>query len=95
MSHGRVAALDFPGARWLQLVLTTPVIFYSGAHFYRAAWAALRHRAADMNTLIALGTGAAYAYSVAVLLFPAFFMGPALVTDRCIRCRHFISRRQL
>ena len=64
MSHGRIAALDFPGARWLQLFLTTPVVFYSGAQFFRGAWAALRHRAADMNSLIALGTGSAYVYSL-------------------------------
>ncbi|HEU4880315.1 MAG TPA: heavy metal translocating P-type ATPase [Gemmatimonadaceae bacterium] len=73
MSHGRIAALDFAGAGWLQFVLTTPVIFYSGAQFYRGAWAALRHRAADMNTLIALGTGAAYVYSVAALFAPSMF----------------------
>src|SRR5512141_1926494 len=63
MSHGRVRALDFAGARWLELMLTTPVVFYCGAQFYRGAWAALKHRAADMNTLIATGTGAAYVYS--------------------------------
>jgi Cu+-exporting ATPase len=73
MSHGRIAFLDFPGANAVQLLLTTPVVFYSGAQFYRGAWQALRHRAADMNTLIALGTGAAYGYSVAVVLFPQFF----------------------
>jgi Cu+-exporting ATPase len=68
MSHGRIALLDFAGARWLQLGLTTPVVVYCGAQFYRGAWAALRHRAADMNTLIALGTGSAYVYSVVALL---------------------------
>jgi Cu+-exporting ATPase len=68
MSHGRIALLDFAGARWLQLLLTTPVVVYCGAQFYRGAWAALRHRAADMNTLIALGTGSAYVYSVIALL---------------------------
>jgi Cu+-exporting ATPase len=67
MSHGRIAALDFPGARWIQFYLTTPVVFYSGAQFYRGAWSAFRHRAADMNALIALGTGSAYLYSVAAL----------------------------
>jgi len=67
MSHGRIAALDFPGARWIQFYLTTPVVFYCGAQFYRGAWAAFRHRAADMNALIALGTGSAYLYSVAAL----------------------------
>ena len=73
MSHGKVAALNFPGVNWLQLALTTPVVVYSGAQFYRGAWAAFRHRAADMNTLIALGTGAAYTYSVSATLFPGFF----------------------
>jgi Cu+-exporting ATPase len=51
-------------APWVQLALTLPVIFYSGAPFYAAAWRALRHCAANMNTLIALGTGAAFLYSL-------------------------------
>lgn len=75
MSHGRVEALNFPGVNWLQLALTTPVMFYSGAQFFRGAWAAFRHRAADMNTLIAIGTGAAYLYSVAATIAPHWFMG--------------------
>ncbi len=73
MSHGRVAWLNFPGVNWLQLVLTTPVVLYCGSQFYRGAWAAFRHRAADMNTLIAVGTGAAYVYSVAATIAPDFF----------------------
>ncbi len=73
MSHGRIAALNFAGANFLQLALTTPVVFYCGAQFYRGAWAALRHRAADMNTLIAIGTGAAYLYSTAATIVPRFF----------------------
>ena len=73
MAHGRIAALDFPGVNWLQLALTTPIVFYSGAPFYRGAWAAFRHRAADMNTLIAMGTGVAYLYSVAATLRPGLF----------------------
>ena len=59
MSHGRIPWLDFPGVNWLQLALATPVVFYAGWQFYRGAWAAFRHRAADMNTLIAIGTGGA------------------------------------
>ncbi|HWC95879.1 MAG TPA: heavy metal translocating P-type ATPase [Candidatus Sulfopaludibacter sp.] len=51
-------------APWLQLLLTLPVIFYAGAPFYTAAWSALRHASANMNTLISLGTGAAFLYSV-------------------------------
>ncbi|HXB66792.1 MAG TPA: heavy metal translocating P-type ATPase [Candidatus Acidoferrales bacterium] len=61
MSHG---ALPVPYSPWIQLALTLPVIFYSGAPFYLAAWKALRHRTANMNSLIALGTGAAFLYSV-------------------------------
>lgn len=73
MSHGKIAWLNFPGASWLQLALATPVVVYCGAQFYRGAWAALRHRAADMNTLIAVGTGAAYLYSAAATIAPAAF----------------------
>jgi Cu+-exporting ATPase len=51
---------------WIQLALTAPVVFYAGAPFYKGAWTALRHRSANMNTLIALGTGAAFLYSLAV-----------------------------
>jgi len=53
---------------WIQLALTTPVVFYAGAPFYQGAWTALRHRSANMNTLIALGTGAAFLYSLSVTL---------------------------
>ncbi len=49
---------------WVQLVLTLPVVFYAGAPFYTGAWNALRHRAANMNTLVALGTGTAFLYSL-------------------------------
>jgi Cu+-exporting ATPase len=51
-------------ANWVQLLLTAPIILYSGAPFYAGAWSALRHSSANMNTLIALGTGAAFLYSV-------------------------------
>lgn len=74
MSHGRIALLAFRGVNWLQFALATPVVFYCGAQFYRGAWAAFRHRAADMNTLIAVGTGAAYVYSVAATFAPNLFL---------------------
>ena len=51
---------------WIQFALTAPVVFYAGAPFYKDAWTALRHRSANMNTPIALGTGAAFLYSLAV-----------------------------
>ena len=47
-------------SRWLQLALTLPVVFWAGRHFYTRAWNAFRHHSADMNTLIAVGTGAAF-----------------------------------
>jgi Cu+-exporting ATPase len=58
---------------WVLLALTTPVQFWVGAQFYRGAWAALRHRTSDMNTLIAVGTSAAYGYSLAMTVAPQFF----------------------
>ena len=73
MSHGKIAAFNVPWINWVQLALTTPVVLYAGAGFYRSAWAALRHRAADMNTLIALGTGAAYLYSLLATVAPRLF----------------------
>ena len=58
---------------WVLLALTTPVQFWVGAQFYRGAWAALKHGTSDMNTLIAVGTSAAYAYSLAMTVAPRFF----------------------
>jgi Cu+-exporting ATPase len=49
---------------YVQLVLTTPVLFYSGWGFFKGTWFTLKNRTADMNTLIGIGTGAAYLYSV-------------------------------
>jgi Cu+-exporting ATPase len=77
MSHGTIELLNFPGVNWLQLVLATPVVFYSSWQFYRGAWAAFRHRAADMNTLIAVGTGTAYIYSILATVFPSIFVASA------------------
>jgi Cu+-exporting ATPase len=53
------------------LIAASVVQFWAGAAFYRAAWAAARHGAATMDTLIALGTGAAYGYSAFVTLWPS------------------------
>ncbi len=81
MAHGRIPWLNFAGANWVQLALATPVVFYSGARFYKGAWAALCHKSADMNTLIALGTGAAYLYSVAATIFPRYFAGAVVAHE--------------
>jgi Cu+-exporting ATPase len=58
---------------WLQLVLTTPVQFWAGWQFYKGTFAVARHGSTDMNTLIALGTTAAYGYSVAATVAPGAF----------------------
>lgn len=55
--------------------LATPVQFYLGLRFYRGAWSALKHGTANMNTLVAVGTSAAYFFSVAATLLPGFFRG--------------------
>ena len=50
--------------------MATPVQFWVGWQFYRGAWGALRHRTADMNTLVAIGTSVAYFFSFFVTFFP-------------------------
>jgi Cu+-exporting ATPase len=54
----------------LLLILTTLVMFGPGKRFFKAAWSAIKHFSADMNTLVAVGTGAAYGYSALAVLFP-------------------------
>ena len=61
-----------------QLALATPVQFWAGRSFYIGAWKALRHRTSDMDTLIAVGTSAAYLYSVAGIVAPEFFRAAGL-----------------
>jgi Cu+-exporting ATPase len=63
---------------WLQLALATPVQFWAGSIFYTGALKAIRHKATDMNTLIAVGTSAAYLYSVATIAAPDFFRAAGL-----------------
>jgi Cu+-exporting ATPase len=61
---------------WLFVIsglVTLPVMAYSGRHFFTGAWAAFKHHSADMNTLIALGTSAAWIYSTVALAFPSLF----------------------
>ena len=65
----------------LLLGLTLPVLLWSGRRFYRGAWSGFRHRTADMNTLIAVGTGAAFLYSLVATLVPGVFTGAGLPAD--------------
>ena len=69
---------SFAGKEYLLWALATPVQFWAGLRFYRGAWGALRHRTADMNTLIAVGTSAAYFYSMVAVLFPGLFAAGGL-----------------
>ncbi len=68
MSHG---ALAIPGERWIQLALALPVLLWAGAGTYARAWAAARRRTADMNTLVAIGTGSAFLYSLVATAAPS------------------------
>ena len=58
---------------WLQLALITPVFFYTGWPIHRAGWSALRLRSPEMNSLVTVGTSAAFAYSVLVTVAPGLF----------------------
>ena len=73
MSHGAIPGTDGLFGRWLQFALATPVVFGPGRRFLRLAWVALRHRAADMNTLVSLGVLAAWGYSTVALVAPGLF----------------------
>jgi P-type Cu+ transporter len=65
----------------LLLILTTPVMIVSGKRFFKPAWKLARHFEADMNTLVAVGTGAAFLYSAAVVLFPRWFPAGTNLND--------------
>lgn len=66
---------------WLQLILTAPVQFWCGYRFYVGAWKAFKRHAATMDTLIALGTSAAYFYSLFATVFPDFFLNQGLMPE--------------
>lgn len=66
--HSNMAWLN-----WLQLVLATPVVFWCGWPFFERAWSSILHRSPNMFTLIALGVGAAYSYSIIATVAPGIF----------------------
>jgi Cu+-exporting ATPase len=57
---------------WIQFALASPVVLWGGWPFFQRGWASIIHRSPNMFTLIAIGTGAAYLYSVLAVLFPSF-----------------------
>jgi len=73
-----IRGLDNP---WIQLVLATPVLFWCGGDFFKNAWKALKRRAASMDTLVAIGTGSAYFYSIFATVFPRFFTTQGLTPE--------------
>jgi Cu+-exporting ATPase len=69
------------GANYSLLGLTSVILVWAGRDIYRRAYKAARHRSADMNTLVALGTGAAYIYSVVATLVPDAFARNGIAPD--------------
>ncbi len=65
--------LSNPQLRWIQFLLSTPVVLWGGWPFFHRGWASIINRSLNMFTLIALGTGTAYFYSFAATLFPNIF----------------------
>ncbi|MCB2413017.1 heavy metal translocating P-type ATPase [Demequina sp. TTPB684] len=82
-----VEFLQFDNWQWLALTLTAPVVIWGGWPFHRAAWTNARHAAATMDTLISVGTLAAFAWSLYALFFgaagnPGMRMGFSLIPER-------------
>lgn len=78
------AMLQRINVQWLNyllLLLTLPVLGYSGREFYVSAWNGFKHRSANMDTLIAVGTGAAFFYSLAATVVPGFFTSRGLMPE--------------
>ncbi|HEY1966278.1 MAG TPA: copper-translocating P-type ATPase, partial [Acidobacteriaceae bacterium] len=67
--------------RWFLFFLAAFILGWAGRHFYTKAWSALLHKTADMNTLVALGTGAAFLYSAASTIAPGFFIAHGVAPD--------------
>ena len=65
--------MNIPYASYIMMALATPVVFWFGRQFPAGAWKQLKHRSANMDTLVALSTGIAYLYSAFVTLFPELF----------------------
>jgi len=66
---------------WGLLVMTLAIMAWAGRHFYTRAWAAFRHHTADMNTLVSLGTGAAFVYSVLATVAPEIYTSRGVPAD--------------
>jgi P-type Cu+ transporter len=76
-----VVPMIVPMPQAILLAVTLGIMLWAGRHFYTRAWAAFRHHSADMNTLIAVGTGAAFLYSVVATVAPTFFTSRGVAPD--------------
>lgn len=76
-----MAMIHFPFSNYVLLLLSLPVIFYCGISFYTGAFKALLHKTSNMDTLIALGTGSAFLYSLIATLFPQIFISTGREAD--------------
>jgi Cu+-exporting ATPase len=81
LRHAAGVAAMADALRWSMLLITLPVVGWAGRHFYVRAWAAFRHHTADMNTLIGVGTGAAFLFSVATTAASGWFRARGLPPD--------------
>lgn len=66
--------MDIPYANYIMWILSTPVVFWLGRDFYINAWKQLKHRSANMDTLVANSTGIAYLFSLFNLFYPEFWL---------------------
>lgn len=64
--------MNMPYANYILWALSTPMLFYYGRQFFTGAWKQLKHKSANMDTLVAVSTGTAYLFSVLITLFPAY-----------------------
>jgi Cu+-exporting ATPase len=91
-----ISPLQFAGWEWASLALATPVVFWSGWQFHRAALLSARHAAATMDTLVSLGTLAAWTWSAVVLLAgiseDTYFEVAAVITSLILLGRYFEAR---
>jgi len=78
---GQGWALDLDWVKRGLALITLPVVIWSGQQFYKGTWSGFRHRTADMNTLIGVGTGAAFLYSLVATAAPGFFLRADLPAD--------------
>src|SRR5690242_587938 len=95
LAMAMIPALQFDGWRWVSLVLATPVVLWGGWPFHHAAWVNLRHRATTMDSLVSVGTLAAYLWSVVAVVVGSaevYFETASVVTTFILAGRYLEAR---